>query len=252
MGAKTIDDVIARLDEIIEDALQRGSANGYFAVLYRRVTLGVKTRLAEGDYFEDNARMEDLDVIFANRYLDAYDGYFNGADCSEVWRIAFQAAEDGKPIVLQHLLIGMNAHIGFDLAIAAAEVAPGTSISGLNKDFQKINELLAGEVDSVQSALARITPLLKILDTLGGQLDEDLAKFSMDIARDRAWRMATDLAGMSAPELMEQYLQQRVQKVAAFSERLYRPKFLFQWLLRLIRRFEKGDVRSRIGILLER
>ncbi len=251
MSAKTIDEVIGRLDEIIEGTLHTASANGYFAVLYRRVTVGVKTRLAEGDYFEDNARMEELDVIFANRYLDAYEGYRTRANCSEVWRIAFEAAKDGKPIVLQHLLIGMNAHIGFDLAIAAAEVAPGSSIDGLKKDFQKINELLAAEVDSVQSALARITPFLKVLDKLGGQLDEDLAKFSMDIARDRAWRTATDLAGMAGPAFMEQYLQQRAQKVAAFSKRLYRPKFLFRCLLRLIRTFERGDVRSRIRMLMQ-
>ena len=38
----TIDDVIVQLDFIIDTARRRGSADGYFAALYRRVTETVK------------------------------------------------------------------------------------------------------------------------------------------------------------------------------------------------------------------
>ena len=46
----TIDDVIAQLDVIIATARRRGSADGYFAALYRRVTATVKTRIAQGAF----------------------------------------------------------------------------------------------------------------------------------------------------------------------------------------------------------
>jgi len=67
----TIDDVISTLDDIIDNAVQQENALGYFAALYREVTIKVKQGIANGD-FENGQRMERLDVIFASRYIDAY------------------------------------------------------------------------------------------------------------------------------------------------------------------------------------
>ncbi len=69
--AQIIDEVIARLDDIIADCKQRQSRIGYFAALYRRMTVAVRTGIAQ-KHFEDSNRMEQLDVIFANHYLQAY------------------------------------------------------------------------------------------------------------------------------------------------------------------------------------
>jgi len=52
----TIDDVLVRLNFIIDTARRRGSADGYFAALYRRVTETVKIRIAQGA-FTDGPRM---------------------------------------------------------------------------------------------------------------------------------------------------------------------------------------------------
>ncbi|CAN0563847.1 unnamed protein product, partial [Laminaria digitata] len=72
--ATTIDEVILALDEIIAHAKRDASRLGYFAALYRRVTIKIKEGIASGIY-EDPERMEQLDVIFANRYLTAYRAY---------------------------------------------------------------------------------------------------------------------------------------------------------------------------------
>ena len=77
MPAQTIDEVIQYLDEIIASAQNESSRAGYFPALYRKVTLAVKHGI-EHHLFEDGERMERLDVIFANRYLEAYDQYRNG------------------------------------------------------------------------------------------------------------------------------------------------------------------------------
>lgn len=96
---------------------------GYFAALYRRVTMAVKQGVAD-NIFQDGARMERLDVIFANRYLDALQEFRNGQPTTMSWRAAFQAAAHWYPLVLQQLLVGMNAHINLDLGVAAACCAP--------------------------------------------------------------------------------------------------------------------------------
>ena len=50
---------------------------------------------------------------------------------------------------MQHLLMGMNAHINLDLGIAASEVAGGNSIHDLKSDFMKVNDILAGLLSEI-------------------------------------------------------------------------------------------------------
>ena len=67
---KSIDQVIAALNSIILDTEVNNSVLGYFAVLYKKVTIKVKEGIAEG-FFDDGPRMEALDVVFAKRYIEA-------------------------------------------------------------------------------------------------------------------------------------------------------------------------------------
>lgn len=192
----TIAEVLHRLDAIVDDARARRSRDGYFAALYRAVTAAVQRGIAEGR-FEDGARMERFDVIFARRYLDAHDAYRAGRETSRSWRIAFEAADRWPPLVLQHLLLGMNAHIALDLGVAAADACPGDAIETLERDFREINALLGELVDDVQDRIARISPWMWIVDRVGQRTDEALCGFCMGAARDAAWRCARRVAPLS-------------------------------------------------------
>src|SRR5258705_13901399 len=80
--ARSIDEVISRLDAIIgraiiERAIVERDRLGFFAVLYRTVTAAVRDGIAAGR-FEDGPRMERLDIVFANRYLQAFDLHRRG------------------------------------------------------------------------------------------------------------------------------------------------------------------------------
>jgi Family of unknown function (DUF5995) len=66
--ANNIEEVITALGRIIDEAKGAQSRLGYFPALYRLVTIDVKKGIAAGR-FQDGARMERLDVVFANRYL---------------------------------------------------------------------------------------------------------------------------------------------------------------------------------------
>ena len=67
---QTIDEVISALEIIITDSEQNNDPAGYFAALYKKVAIRVKEGIASG-YFDDGPRMEQLDVVFAKRYLHA-------------------------------------------------------------------------------------------------------------------------------------------------------------------------------------
>ena len=68
--ASDIDDVITRLDVLIDGFQSGGSRLGYFPALYRKVTFAVRNGIASGR-FQDGPRMARLDTVFANRYLEA-------------------------------------------------------------------------------------------------------------------------------------------------------------------------------------
>ena len=104
MSAKTIDQVIQQLDDIIGRTKRDKSRLGYFAALYRKVTIKVKAGISE-DFFEDGERMERLDVIFANRYLEAFEQNQKNIPPTRSWQLAFETAKCWWPIVLQHLLL---------------------------------------------------------------------------------------------------------------------------------------------------
>ena len=189
----TIDDVIARLGQIVEDSLARGSRLGYFPAMYQQVTAKVKAGIA-GGRFEDGPRMERLDVVFAQRYLDAYDDARASRPVTGSWRLAFASAERGDLIALQHLLLGMNAHIGLDLGVAAAQVAPGDALPGLRRDFDEINLVLLEMLGGVQKQLGSVSPSLRLLDALSGRSDAEVAAFGLVTARNLAWNNAVALS----------------------------------------------------------
>ncbi|WP_345984684.1 DUF5995 family protein [Sulfurimonas sp. HSL-1656] len=245
--ATTIDDVLERLRQIIRHAEATGNTMGYFAALYHRVTAEVKHKIAEG-YFDDGARMARLDVCFANRYLEAYDAYREGRPVTRAWQYAFDAAGTKRYIVLQHLFLGMNAHINLDLGIAAAETAPGEAIASLENDFKKINTILTGMIDEVQRQLAAIWPLLHLLDRLALRTDEKLAAFSMGKARDAAWHNALELSRMNGTAAAAS-IDALDAKVIDYAELVARPGPLATTLFLLVRLGERGSVTRKITIL---
>src|SRR3954470_23923484 len=175
--AQSIDEVIARLDAIIERSIVERDRLGFFAVLYRTVTAAVKEGIAAGR-FEDGPRMERLDVAFANRYLEAFHPHRAGGVPGASWRVAFGAGKSHRAVILQHLLLGMNAHINLDLAIAAAQVCPGDSIIGLERDFNEINAVLASLETGLEEEVCSLSPWIDRLDHIDPRAGRVVANFS--------------------------------------------------------------------------
>lgn len=242
--AKSINEVITILDDIIAECETNNDPAGYFAALYRKVTLKVKEGIAS-NLFDDGFRMEQLDVLFANRYIDAYYSYQNGQDVTLSYLRAFELTKQYWPIVLQHLLMGMNAHIGLDLGIAAAEVSKGKDINDLKGDFDKINDVLASLVADVEKDLSDIWPTLKKILKLTQKVDDFLITFSMEIARDKAWEFAKSLVGQNETET-KTLIQIRDEKIAGNARIITNPGFIAKTLFIIIRLGERGTVASKI------
>lgn len=242
--AQTIDEVILFLNEIINLTINEKSPMGYFAVLYCKVTEKVKEGIVDG-MFQNGPRMEQLDVIFANRYIKAYYEYKYELQPSSCWEVAFKYADDFWMVVLQHLLLGMNAHINLDLSIAAAQVGPGDEIHDLQADFNMINHILSGLVGNVETAMSDVWPFLKWILKKTKNVDTFLIDFSMQEARNGAWKYAVELAPLDNVQFTQSILirDHKITKIADLITNLgYIPSLIFKF----IRLFERGSVVEKI------
>lgn len=241
---KTIDQVITALDQIIQDAIDQENCTGYFAALYRKVTIKVKEGIDQ-NYFDDGPRMEHLDVVFATRYIRAYEAYRNDQSLTLSWQVAFDLTSHYWPIVLQHLLIGMNAHINLDLGIAAAEISENKNIDDLQGDFDKINEILSSLVHEVDQDLAEIWPSFRIIVKTLGKVDDYLVDFSMKLARDGAWKFAKELSA-TPKALIAETISTRDYKVSKKASLVTSPGFLISVIFKMIRLGERGSIAKKI------
>jgi len=246
--ARNIDEVVSALDDIIAEQRARKSVLAYFPALYRAVTVRVRDGILNGQ-FDDGDRMNRLDTCFANRYFAAYDAWRNQAAPSRAWRIAFDAAAEPDLIILQHLLLGINAHINLDLPVAAVESVAGAPIQSLERDFLTINQILASLLDPVQATVDRFSPLLDVLDRVGGRTDEAVVNFSIKASRDEAWHEAVRLAGEPAEQRARSVfsLDRRVKLLAGL---IRSPGGLCGPAVELIARMESRDVPAITDALL--
>jgi hypothetical protein len=235
MAATSIEDIITSLESIIADCITTNSRLGYFAALYLKVTKSVQQDIASGQ-FVDGERMEKLDVIFASRYLDAYQQWKNHQQPTSSWVIAFEQAEKPGVLVLQHLLLGMNAHINLDLGIAAVEVCGQQPIATLQQDFDAINTIIASLTYQVLNELGRVSPLLSLLG-LHATNNSALIQFSISNARDGAWCFAEDLIQKQG-DAYNQCIIQRDNTIKQLGESLVNVTGFMRFTIWLIHVFE--------------
>jgi len=193
--------------------------------------------------------MEQLDVLFANRYLLAYSNYKQGKKITKSWEIAFNSSKNRNLIVLQHLLFGMNAHINLDLGIVASEITNKSTIHSLQSDFNKINEILASLIDEVQKDLGKIWPTLLVILKFVNKVDDFLINFGMNIARDGAWEFANELVAEEEKTDRENLISIRDKKISELSKLITNPGIVAQIVFQIVRLGERGNPSEKIMAL---
>ena len=195
----TIDGVIDRLQVIVNDSIATASRLGYFAALYQRMTVAIRDGMKAGK-FEDNARIERLDIEFASRYLVTREQYFAGELHGQSWLQAYAATTSEKYTVLQQLLIGINPHIMIDLGVAAARTCPGAQLAGLEHDFNTVNALILALFPIIDEELDDLSPFERFVDhSFLGFLKDKAIDVSIDAGRKSSWGFASSLAYLDLP-----------------------------------------------------
>lgn len=243
------EDLAKHLSQIVAEERQKGGAAGYFAALYLRMTRAVIAGIEAGR-FEDGPRMERLILVFGARYLEAYQRYQSGVAAGKAWQAAFEAHRINRVSIIQHLLLGINAHINLDLGIAAGDIAPGNAIENLRNDFNTINTVIAGLVDDIQDRLGSMSFPMRLLDRLAGKADESIANFSIHAARKASWQAAKTCAMASEGAERSALVAGLDEAAFQLAKRIAQPGFIPNLILVPARWFEPADVSANIGRLL--
>ena len=234
------------IEELRTIALAADDAAGHFPAMYARVTERVQIGAASGR-FEDAARMERFAEAFAAWYVRPRSGRGPVPAC---WRAAFDVADDSHLMIVQHLLLGINAHVNHDLPQVVVELAPeGGDLTALRVDYDAVNDILAETLPEVLRSLGTVSRWVNVLGARGGERAFD---FSLGVARRRAWSTAQRLRQLPPAE-RSAHVAELDRLVAVLAYLVSKPSRPMSWAVALGRRLEEHDppavTRSLLGHL---
>jgi len=226
LPAASIDDVVADL-EALRGQLPRRDGLRYFNRLYLEVTTQVRGLVGTGAA-ADPAFLSALDVAFANAYLTAIIAAESGtAAVSPAWRPVFEDRFAKRVAPIQFALAGVNAHINFDLPlqIVATCRARGVRLAEGSPEHHAFAGLTTA-FERAEASAKRwlLTGLIRRIDRLLGHVDDRIAIWSVQQAREAAWTNALALSALhDAPELATAFQDTLGHTVGAFGRGLLVP-----------------------------
>nr|WP_275585831.1 DUF5995 family protein [Geodermatophilus sabuli] len=169
----------------------------FFLATYLRTTQAVGVAIDAGE-FEDAAWVSAWDVDFAGLYLDALAAHRRDpAAPPRPWRQAFGARPDLPPEA--HVLLGMNAHINFDLPQSLVRVIPPAGFddpdvaSLRRRDHERIDRVLASRVAAEDAELHRAGGRRTRLDRLLSPANRTASQVFLRESRRKVWANAREL-----------------------------------------------------------
>jgi len=197
--------VVAAMQERLDRLPARLRHQRVFLSTYQRTTQAVGAAV-QRSYFEDPEWVERWDVTFADLYLTALDTELaGGAEVPRPWRLAFGAAPGLPP--LRHVLLGINAHINYDLpqallaVISTEDFTDQTLMNRRRRDHERIDTVLSSRIAAEDDQLTA-TGGATMLDRLLTPLNRMSSKRFLREARQRVWHNTLELhdARLAGPQ----------------------------------------------------
>jgi Family of unknown function (DUF5995) len=192
-----IQDLIARMAALLEPLEAAGDQRRYFHATYQRTTIAVAEEISRGG-FADPGWVERWDVAFADLYLDALEADLAGRGPARPWAVAFGAPAGLPP--LRHVLLGMNAHINYDLPQALVAVITDEQfddaalLARREADHRAIDEVLASRVAAEDEELTRVSGPVPLLDRMLRPFNHLGTQRFLREARAKVWANAIALS----------------------------------------------------------
>jgi len=183
--------LVARMEKLLDSLETRQEPARFFLGTYLRTTRAVGAALERG-VFEDPDWVARWDVDFAGLYLDALEAHrTDPSRVAQPWQRAFGARPGLPPEA--HVLLGMNAHINYDLPqslirmIPPADFATPSLFARRRRDHERIDGVLASRVAAEDIALERAGGRRTALDRLLAPLNRRASRLFLRESRRKVW-----------------------------------------------------------------
>ena len=190
---------------------EAGDSRSLFLDCYRMMSENMFQAVQDGE-FHDSQWVEQLVDHFSSYYFSALDAYRQDPGQSPaVWRLAFDKVAENRLLSIQNLLLGVNAHINYDLILALGDLLEPdwsrldeTQRRQRYEDHTHVNLVIGRTIDSVQDTLIEPhEPVMDIVDRLLGPIDEWLISNLIERWRDEVWEQAVQRVESSSLEERE-------------------------------------------------
>jgi hypothetical protein len=197
--------VVAGMQQRLETLTPAEETRREFLATYQRTT-GAVARAIDRGLFEDPAWVEEWDVVFAELYLAAFDAERAGGEgVPRPWRLAFDAPADLQP--LRQVLLGINAHINYDLpqallaVISVEQFTDEALLDSRRRDHERIDGVLSDRVAAEDAELATHSART-LLDRALRPLNQRASKRFLRESRRKVWHNTVELhqARVVSPE----------------------------------------------------
>ena len=195
-----IGDVVARMRQRADELPPELARRRFFLETYLRTTQAVGRAIDQGS-FEDPEWVEVWDVKFAELYLRAHDADLvtraaEGSDVPRPWRLAFAASPELP--ALAHVLLGINAHVNYDLPQALLAVIGDDDfldpqlMDKRRRDHERIDTVLAERVAAEDGELAATGPR-SLIDRVLTPLNRLASRRFLRESRQKVWHNTVEL-----------------------------------------------------------
>ena len=213
--------LLHRMEGLLAPLEAAGDPARFFLATYLRTTRAVADELARGG-FRDPAWVERWDVAFAGLYLDAVEDAQAGRHPPEPWAVAFGARDRDDLPPLRHVLLGMNAHINYDLAqsllavISEPEFDDPGLLADRHADHEHIDQVLVSRVGAEDTELEAAGGPRSRTDRLLQPLNRLATKRFLRESRAKVWANTRllDTARRAGPDAYRSRLAQLEQLAA--------------------------------------
>jgi hypothetical protein len=238
---QTTEDVANTLTRLEQFFLERRDRRGVFASAYLAITIEIQNGIREG-MFLDNAWVASYLICFGNLYREALRAYElrEHSAVPKAWWISLETSAKNRGLLLQDLLLGINAHINFDLpfALIAATIDPDRELR--QADHFAVNEVLKSATNALQMRVISLyAPILALLDESFGELDERITHFNLEKARRACWAAAINLANAESAAQREIIRNDLNNRTAVLARLMLYPEFPFPGLWSVLRIIER-------------
>lgn len=222
-------------DQVVQQMVTRaqnwetaGDKRYIFLRCYSMMSANMAVAIQEGR-FAHSSWVATLMLRFADYYFDALEHYDqNPVQAPAVWRQVHDVARLPDMHVLQNLLLGVNAHINYDLPLALYDCLHGewagldeTTKRSRQNDHETVNQIIGDTIDAVQDTVVEpLSPTMALVDRLMGRMDEWLLSQLITAWRHDVWNVALQLLSASDESRRQTIRQEQELRVMERAERL--------------------------------